>query len=164
MKEEILKPIEGYSDYLVSNAGNIYSIKFGKSILRKLYLTKKGYLKLSLSKNHKKQTFRVNRLVALHFIPNPFNKPQVNHLDGVKTNNNDWNLEWATGKENLDHAIKNNLVPVCEKHPNSKLTNGQVLEIRELHDKYTNQQLAEVYKVSRRTIRSVIRREVYVLL
>lgn len=52
---------------------------------------------------------RINRLVAKAFIPNPYRRKEVNHKDGDKENNNDWNLEWTTHKQNMHHAIKNGI-------------------------------------------------------
>lgn len=70
----------------------------------------KGYLKVSLGiGNNKHKTLSVHQLVALAFIPNPDNKPQVNHIDGDKTNNNVNNLEWVTGQENHKHKCENGL-------------------------------------------------------
>lgn len=62
-----------------------------------------------LSKNKVKKDLRVHRLVASAFIPNPLNKPEINHIDGNKGNNNVNNLEWATRKENINHSIKTGL-------------------------------------------------------
>ena len=65
----------------------------------------KGYLQVGLS-NKGDKTFRVHRLVALTFIPNPYNLPQVNHKDGNKKNNCVDNLEWISNYDNMQHAVK----------------------------------------------------------
>lgn len=109
--EEEWKPIEGYEGlYKVSNLGKIQSLarkttsgKILKSTLQN------GYLKVMLCKNNKKRWYSIHRLVAEAFISNPKNYPIVNHIDGNKLNNNFYNLEWCTAKENISHAIKNKL-------------------------------------------------------
>ncbi|WP_166484705.1 NUMOD1 domain-containing DNA-binding protein [Clostridium cuniculi] len=68
-----------------------------------------GYLQVKLKKNGKNYYKRVHRLVAEHFIENPNNLPQVNHIDGDKTNNNINNLEWTNNKANTKHGYDNNL-------------------------------------------------------
>lgn len=68
--------------------------------------TGKGYLYVDLYKNGKKKRFYVHRLVAEAFIPNPFNKPYINHKDGNPKNNCANNLEWCTPQENVEHASK----------------------------------------------------------
>ena len=93
--------------YTVDIFGNVKNLLTGKII--KHYISEYGYHNVYLYKDGKKKGKRVNRLVAIAFIPNPLNKPQVNHIDGDKDNNNVWNLEWVTNKENSIHAGKTGL-------------------------------------------------------
>lgn len=72
----------------------------------KLRVNGGGYYHISFCKNNKCKTFNIYRLIAINFIPNPENKPQVNHIDGNKLNNHVNNLEWCTRSENMQHAWK----------------------------------------------------------
>lgn len=103
---EVWKPITGYESYLVSNFGNV---KNSKGKLLSLDKTKKGYLRVDLTSEGKKKHFKVHRLVAGAFIPNPNNLPQVNHKDTNKSNNHVDNLEWSNNQLNMAHAFVNNL-------------------------------------------------------
>lgn len=108
--KEIWEKIEKFENYEVSNLGNVRSfIKEKNGVVLKPQKNKKGYYQVLLYKNKKPHPKRLHRLVAQAFIPNPENKPQVNHIDGNKLNNCVNNLEWCTNSENQIHAYKNGL-------------------------------------------------------
>ena len=105
--EEIWKDIKGFENqYQVSNFGRIKSLKKGKILSIK---NKNGYLNITFRKGKEKYYYKVHRIVASYFIPNPQNKPCVNHKDGNKHNNCVDNLEWVSYKENIQHAKENKL-------------------------------------------------------
>lgn len=110
---EVWKPVIGYeSRYEVSNMGNVRSLNYrstGKTRMLKPVTEGKGYLMVGLCCNQTMKWGKVHRLVASAFIPNPENKPQVNHINGIKTDNRADNLEWVTNGENLRHAYKHGL-------------------------------------------------------
>lgn len=124
--EELWKDVEGYNGkYSVSNLGRvranptiIHRKKVGSyrrsSYIKKQTLMNKGYFVVTMSTDDNSKRCLVHRLVALAFIPNPENKPQVNHIDGNKQNNCVSNLEWVTDKENMTHASKNGLLNIHE--------------------------------------------------
>ena len=101
--KEVWKDVKGYEGlYRVSNFGRIWSCRFGREISPAK--STDGYYQIRFYVNKSKKLFSVHRLVAMHFIPNPENKAQVNHKDGNVENNRVDNLEWATQSENLRHA------------------------------------------------------------
>lgn len=107
IENEEWKDIPGYDGrYQVSNLGNFVSItkRSGRKLLKGSF-DKKGYIKISLYKNGSRKIVPAHRLVAMAFIPNLDNKPQVNHLDGVRTRNCVSNLEWCTNAENQWHKF-----------------------------------------------------------
>lgn len=112
--QEIWKDIPGYeSIYQVSNFGNVKSLQSGNHHSKIKILTPicadGRYLRVTLYKQKKPKYFPVHRLVAMAFIPNPENKPQVNHINGNKKDNRVENLEWCTSSENNLHAYKSGI-------------------------------------------------------
>lgn len=155
---EVWKDIIGYKNkYQISNFGNVKSLITNK-ILKPGFDSK--YLYVSLCDKGKCKLFRIHRLLAIHFIPNPYKKLQVNHKDGNKINNNLTNLEWCTNSENRAHAALIGLMKHGEDHHSSKLTEKQVKEIRKKFNPriYTIQKLANKYNVSNATIQDIIYR------
>jgi hypothetical protein len=103
-----MKPIKGYENYLISECGTkILNTKTNRylSIINRSKDVN-SYKAISLTKDKIKKMLSVHRLVAQTFIPNPENKPQVNHIDSNPSNNNVNNLEWCTCSENMIHSIK----------------------------------------------------------
>lgn len=128
MQKEVFVDVKGYEGlYEVSNLGNVKSVERkswnGFTLIRQPEIilktgnNGKGYLFVNLSKDNKVKQFYVHRLVAIAFIKNEEDKPQVNHIDGNKANNNVENLEWLTCSENNKHAFETNLrkAPLHEK-------------------------------------------------
>ena len=103
--EEIWKDIEGYEGfYSVSNLGRVYSRRRERFLTP--IITKMGYQRVHLSVDGNVETRAIHRLVAQAFIPNPENKPTVNHINEVKTDNRVENLEWATNLEQNIHGTR----------------------------------------------------------
>ena len=99
---EIWKDIEGYEGlYAVSNTGKVYSYKSKKILRSNATELRCGYINVLLTKDGKRKQKYIHRLVAQAFIPNPENKPEVNHIDHNPQNNHVDNLEWVTKNENI---------------------------------------------------------------
>ena len=103
--QEIWKPIEGYSEiYEVSNTGKVRNSISGRLLKPMPCGFEESYHRVQLYRFGVREQFRIHRLVAIAFIPNPDNKPEVNHFDLDRTNNSVDNLEWMTGSENIIHS------------------------------------------------------------
>lgn len=150
--------IQGYENYFATKDGKIFSSKT-KNAKELLYENINGYLRVKLYKNGKGTKFLVHRIIALCYLPKQdISKKIINHKDGNKQNNNLNNLEWCDYSENLIHAydvLKRSL-------PNAKLTDTQILEIRELNKQGELQKnIKKIYNVSHSTISEIINNKRY---
>lgn len=116
----MLKQIEGFDRYFINSSGVIQYKSSNKLKILKPRLNKDGYVIARLCKNGKRKDYLVHRLVAIAFIPNPENKPIVNHIDSDRSNNRLYNLEWNTAKENWNHACEYGFGIPREYNPISK--------------------------------------------
>ena len=166
------RAIKGYEGlYEVSNFGRIKALTrrvdsgkchrtFEEHILKSA-LDPKGYYRCALSVNGRSKTFKVHRLVAEAFLENPDNKAQVNHIDGIKTNNHVSNLEWCTRTENMRHSWLIGLRRANgEYNSASKLTYNDVCYIRSHYiprdPEYGTVALGKKFGVHRKTISRII--------
>lgn len=159
--------VKEFPDYLVNRLGQIKRLD-GK--LLKTGRSEKGYVIVHIKgSDGNMHTVRVHRLVAMAFIPNPNNYPEVNHIDGNKLNNTVSNLEWCTKQQNIAHARQTGLAPLKYgfSNPYSILTKDQVDYIKK-HYKARDKQfgcraLAKKFNVHHKTISDVINNKRYVI-
>lgn len=174
--EEIWKDISGYEGlYQISNFGRVKSLAkhcgFGKGYTTKEIILKPhlrlGYISYTLYKNDIPKAIGAHRLVAIAFIPNPENKPQVNHINGIKTDNSIKNLEWVTNSENVKHAFNTGLKHSSDKQKakasingirSRKLTVEQVHNIKQYHTltNLSSFKLSKIFNIPRTTIERII--------
>ena len=150
MRKDILDIKNGFGHtYEVSSEGKIFNKTTGKE-LKGRPQKKGGYLRVNLGG----KDYKIHRIVALYFLSNPDNKEQVNHKNGIKTDNRAENLEWSTASENISHAYKNNLMSnVGEKNRNSKISEKEAKEIK--NSSKTNLELGEIYNLSPNYIKRI---------
>jgi hypothetical protein len=165
---EIWKDCIDNTNYQISNHGRVRSKDKQVSGRNNSIATKKGkilspanfngYLGVKFSEHSGTTTALIHILVAKAFIPNPENKCCVNHKYGDKHNNYYKDLEWSTYSENMYHASKTGLTKTGEKHYNSKLSNEQVIEIKEKYTtgNYSHSSLGKEYGVTKQNITMIL--------
>ena len=144
MKNEIWRDIKGYEGlYQISNLGRVKSLGrksysnvcLKDKILNPALECKNGYKRVCLCKDGKEKRIKVHRLVAQAFIPNPDNKPIINHKDGNKLNNSVDNLEWISRSDNVKHAYQIGL-----NRPSGGGHNKKAIRIVETGEVYISQE------------------------
>lgn len=163
---EIWEWIRGYEgDYQESTFGRTKSFKCKTPKIIVPMITNKGYLQVNLFKNSVRKHCFVHILVGQTFIPNPENKPEINHFDGNRLNNFVDNLKWATDAENKRHAVETGLIKSGSEHTLSIFEPKQILEIRRIYIKGDSEfgaaGLAKKFGVSSSTIARIIQGKRY---
>jgi len=158
------KQIKGFEDYWIDTEGKVWSEKSGKMKQLKGRESKNGYLRVILYSNKKYKNKLIHRLVALAFLENKDNHSQVNHKNGIKTDNRLKNLEWCSASYNIIHAFDNGLKDSMkgEKHGRSKLTENDISIIRErLSNKEKQIDIARDYGVGQSAISKIKRNAIW---
>lgn len=151
-KEVITEP-----GFLISNNG--YVLNRDTQVIRKLKTHPEGYRHLFFGRP--KKEYKIHRLVATHFVHNPLNLPVVNHINGIKGDNNVTNLEWATHKHNTQHAIASGLMNnKGSRNGMSKLTEEIIKEVRALKRcGVSAKKISNAYKIDLRHVFGICSRK-----
>lgn len=165
---EIWKKIPDFNPiYEASNLGNIRRLEavytrtmHGKPLTQKLpyrllslaTITHKGYIQVRFNG----RIYMAHRVIGLAFIPNPKNLPQINHKNGIKTDNRAENLEWCTNQENRDHMVANKRHAYGSKSGVAKLTEEDIPKIRELlNSGMSRAKVGKIFNVSAGAIQPI---------
>jgi phage RecT family recombinase len=171
LPNEIWINIKDYEElYKISNCGRIKNLerkikkwngfRTHKEKIIKQFFSEDGYLRVQLWKNGENKKYQVARLVGESFIPNIDNKPEINHRNGIKTDNRATELEWATHKENISHSINSGLKGDIKRGgqlPQTILKEGDISMIRQIYAEgnTTQNELSEMFNVSRGAINNI---------
>lgn len=166
LQDERIKDVEDFEGrFMITDFGRLFSINGRWKGLRLLKhaIDGPGYYNTTLRMKPKFLRIRIHQLVGLHFVDNPDNKPQLNHIDGNKLNNHYANLEWCTIAENIKHAVRIGLINFKgENHHNAKLKDADIQIIFDLRKQgLIMKDIGVIYGVSRRTIGDVLNRNLW---
>ncbi len=149
-----MQKIPGFDNYYATTTGRIF-----KNEKEVSYRKASGYIVCMVTRENKQKSISVHRLVALTYIPNPENKPQVNHIDSDRANNNVENLEWVTANENMQHAVQNNRMGYHSERVSKYelITLKEIAEIKHLVSKgYDEDLIARFYNLFPAQIRIIV--------
>lgn len=159
MTEKAKKFIFNGSRYYITDQGHVENKKRHRI---KPFDNGHGYLCVGLSSNGERKNFYVHRLVAMMFIDNPLNLPEVNHIDGNKKNNSVKNLEWVSKRENIHHAVKCGLVPSGSDSFQANLNSEQVkLVFMAYNAGIPSKLIMNAFNVSRHTVCDIANGSIY---
>ena len=152
-----MRRIPSYNDYSADKCGNIYSHKHGQCKLMSPYIGNKGYKMLLIHMAGVRKNKSVHRLIAEAYLDNYSESLYVNHINGVKTDNRVENLEMCTNQENMDHARISGLILSKQNHSMAKLTNVEVIFIKNLLASTSISQgnIGKMFGVSKMTINHI---------
>jgi len=153
--------IEGFPGYEISTLGRVKSFRrHDAGRVLKTWKSPRGYINVTLFLNGKRKPSLLHRLIGKAFVPNPDNKPEINHLNGIKDDNRTENLEWVTASENVQHGFDTGLTSKAfgEKNGNAKLTESEVRQIKQLKGQ-TQQNIADMFGTSQGNIGRILRGE-----
>lgn len=153
----MIKRISYCPDYGVSSGGDIYSFRFNRVRLLKVQNNGIGYLFIRVITPRGEHKFKlIHRLVAEAFLSNYSEELQVNHINGIKSDNRLENLEMVTQSENMLHSFRLKLTPSGSRHYSAKLSEKDVAYIRQNRGYFTQNQLAGIFGVSQHAIWDII--------
>jgi hypothetical protein len=145
--------------YKVSTLGRVKSIRNGKERLMSQTLGNWGYVSVKFTNKEHKKNLYVHKVLAQTFLLNPKNKPQVNHINGIKTDNRIGNLEWVTFSENSLHSVRTGLskTQIGENGPRAVLKNEDVIKIREMRANGISQNaISKKYKITASNVHMIV--------
>ena len=164
-KQELWKPVVGFEGcYEVSNLGKVKSLRrtknnngFAQNVYERILAqAQTNYPSVSLWLDGVLTVKKVHRIVAEAWIPNPENKPEVNHIDANRQNNCIDNLEWVTRQENCTHAKVNKLMPSGKNHVKTKVDASDVFAYWARNKDLTHQQIANNFGISQSRVCQIV--------
>ena len=162
--KELWKPLKEFRGIEVSSIGRIRKAANKRRkirIMSEFSKDRDGYCRCSVQRLDGTYTSKpVHRLVAMAFIPNPYNKEAVNHINGNRSDNRVENLEWVTARENVLHSYKYGKRKVCKEVPrNTLLTDFQINEIDNLRQYYTVKQISKLFNIEYQSLKNIIHKK-----
>ena len=161
-----IKDVPGfYNLFMVSEQGDLFSKRTNKILSQTT--NQNGYLQHATKvggRSGVNVVIKTHRAVANAFVPNPENKPAVNHINGMKKDNSKNNLEWVTFAENTQHAFETGLISIKTGvlNKNSVFNSDDIVKIKELSEDYSQREIAQMFNVRHGTVGRVLRNERYV--